>query len=206
MALAHRTVVIRPATNQSGVALITLTVADANGGTRSTTFSVTVLPVLDLIKIIAQPTNANVATGALAQFRVTAGSTLLPLSYQWRRGGSVIPGATNTALIITNAQAAEVGDYQVVISNADGAITSATAQLRLLAPPAIVLLDRAGPTARIFFTTENGFDYTLEFKNAVNAPEWTELETVGGTGQVKTIIDPAATVPTRFYRVRALYG
>src|SRR6185295_16791968 len=44
---ANRTVTITPATNQFGTATITLTVADTNGATASTSFVLTVSPVND---------------------------------------------------------------------------------------------------------------------------------------------------------------
>src|SRR6185436_9093161 len=44
---SNRTITIRPATNQVGSAAITLSVEDADGGTATTTFTITVEPVND---------------------------------------------------------------------------------------------------------------------------------------------------------------
>ncbi|MHB8523233.1 MAG: DUF7507 domain-containing protein, partial [Limisphaerales bacterium] len=51
------------------------------------------------------------------------------------------------------------------------------------------------------FGTEIGKSYTVQYKNTLNDPAWTDLETVAGTGGSLSIIDTAATGATRFYRV-----
>ena len=52
------------------------------------------------------------------------------------------------------------------------------------------------------FPTENGKSYTVQYKNALTDPTWTELETVAGTGGTLSITDAAAAhQPTRFYRI-----
>ncbi len=52
------------------------------------------------------------------------------------------------------------------------------------------------------FPTENGIPYTVQYKNALNDPDWTDLETVIGTGANQSITDPAAAqLPERFYRI-----
>jgi len=55
---SNRTVNLRPATNQSGSANITVTVRDGDGGSNSTTFALSVLPVNDLptLDVIADVT------------------------------------------------------------------------------------------------------------------------------------------------------
>lgn len=58
----------------------------------------------------------------------------LPLSYQWRRDGSAITGATNTTFNIASALEADEGDYTVVITNAYGAVTSAVARVVVFEP------------------------------------------------------------------------
>jgi hypothetical protein len=54
------------------------------------------------------------------------------------------------------------------------------------------------------FATENGKSYTVQYKNKLNDPTWTDLETVVGTGGTLIITDAtAAGQPTRYYRVMA---
>lgn len=46
------------------------------------------------------------------------------LTYQWRKGGTPISGATNSTYTKTNAQATDFGSYDVVISGTCGTVTS----------------------------------------------------------------------------------
>jgi hypothetical protein len=58
----------------------------------------------------------------------------LPLSYQWRRGGSLITGATNSTFSIASATELNEGDYTVVVTNAYGAVTSVVARVIVFEP------------------------------------------------------------------------
>jgi glucose/arabinose dehydrogenase len=95
-----------------------------------------------------QPVNLTVAEGQPATLSVTAlGST--PLSYQWKKNGTDIPGAINSMLTFASASLADNGDYSVVVSNATGSETSATATLTVLEnelPVAEILLPATGAT------------------------------------------------------------
>jgi glucose/arabinose dehydrogenase len=77
----------------------------------------------------AQPQDVTVGIGASATFDVVASGSQ-PLSYQWRRNGSNIPGATGTSYTVTNVQASDDGaQFSVVVSNASGSVTSREALL-----------------------------------------------------------------------------
>ncbi|MBI3416172.1 MAG: VCBS repeat-containing protein [Verrucomicrobia bacterium] len=81
--------------------------------------------------IATQPVGATINPGENATFSVVAAGSP-PLLYQWSLNGTVIDGATNDTLAITGAQAANVGDYTVVVRNAGGAVTSTNAKLQIL--------------------------------------------------------------------------
>ncbi|MEW6156060.1 MAG: immunoglobulin domain-containing protein [Verrucomicrobiota bacterium] len=59
------------------------------------------------------------------------------LVYQWRHNGSVISGATDSALVIADVQLANAGRYSVVISDAAGTLTSKEVLITVLAAPEI---------------------------------------------------------------------
>jgi len=88
-----------------------------------------------------QPADRTVAVGQSATFQVGAsGST--PLTFQWRRNGSPITGATQASYTRTNVQLVDNGAlFDVVVANAYGRATSDAAQL--------TVLQNAVPTARI---------------------------------------------------------
>jgi hypothetical protein len=86
--------------------------------------------------ITTQPQAQTVCAGANASFTVAA--TGSGLTYQWRRNGTDISGATAPTYTITGATAASAGNYDVVITTScNTTITSNTAALAVNAAPAI---------------------------------------------------------------------
>lgn len=85
--------------------------------------------------ITTQPVDAVVCTGGDTSFTVTAIGT--SLTYQWRKGGTDILGATSQTLDITNAQASDAGSYTVVVGGCSSSVTSNPATLSLDALPSI---------------------------------------------------------------------
>jgi hypothetical protein len=84
-------------------------------------------------KITEQPVPQVVSAGASATFEVKV--TGEELEYRWRFNGMTIPGATESTLTIPSAQAANAGDYSVIVSNAGGEAESAPAALTVFAGP-----------------------------------------------------------------------
>ncbi|HEV1994173.1 MAG TPA: hypothetical protein VGR03_07575, partial [Candidatus Acidoferrum sp.] len=79
--------------------------------------------------ITTQPANQTVTAGQTAMFSVVAAGTA-PLTYQWQKNGSVIPGATAasyTTPVTTTADSGEL--FRVVVSNSAGNVTSNSAML-----------------------------------------------------------------------------
>lgn len=85
--------------------------------------------------INVQPAPVVAGIGENALFFVEAGGTA-PLRYQWRvfKEGALmdIPGATNSAILLTNVQPSDGGTYSVAISNALGEIDSNDALLTVV--------------------------------------------------------------------------
>jgi hypothetical protein len=81
--------------------------------------------------ITTQPTGQSAQAGANVALNVAASGTPI-LSYQWRFNGQNIAGATSAALPLTSLTAANSGGYSVVVWNAYGSVTSATASLAVL--------------------------------------------------------------------------
>jgi uncharacterized delta-60 repeat protein len=82
-------------------------------------------------EITQQPVSRQVIAGSAAEFSVTV-TGAEPLSFQWLRGSTPIPGATNTTLLITNVAPSDVGSYVLVATNAAGSATSDPATLSLV--------------------------------------------------------------------------
>jgi alpha-tubulin suppressor-like RCC1 family protein len=69
-----------------------------------------------------------VLIGANVNFTISS-SGLTPLSFQWRKNGINIPGATNAFLTLPNVQPSNGGEYSVVVANRYGSVVSTPASL-----------------------------------------------------------------------------
>jgi subtilisin-like proprotein convertase family protein len=86
-----------------------------------------------LIYFANEPRHVSGVLGSDTAFNVVTGGAG-PFRYQWFFNGQMISGATNSALLLTNLQFAQTGDYWVQISNASGHVTNAVAHLTVSAP------------------------------------------------------------------------
>ena len=89
------------------------------------------------LTILRQPTNTPVILGNSANLNFEAAGTA-PLTYQWRKSGVSIGGATGTNYNIASALASDAGNYDVVVINGvGGSLTSSVVTLTVLLPPTI---------------------------------------------------------------------
>jgi hypothetical protein len=87
--------------------------------------------------ITSQPSNRTVSEGQSALFSVTA-SGAAPLSYQWRRNGTPIAGATLSSYSLSSPSAADSGAvFTVAVSNALGTLVSSPATLTVITLPSV---------------------------------------------------------------------
>ena len=131
-------------------ALYDVVVTNSVGSATSAVASLTVTPAAPTIA--TAPVAQTVAPGTVATLTVVASGTV-PFTYQWRRAGVAIlgnPSATTATLVLPAATTNDAGSYDVVITNALGAVTSAPLTLTVaVAPPPVVTWDFAAaePTA-----------------------------------------------------------
>ena len=91
-------------------------------------------------EITSEPNSQTIATGATVV--LTAGAqpswtippySTAPISYQWSMNGTMVSGATNSSLMITNTSAANQGSYTCAISNVYGSVTTSPATVTVQA-------------------------------------------------------------------------
>ena len=82
-------------------------------------------------QMMVQPTNQYLVPGGTAKFTASASGSPT-LMYQWIINGTAMSGGTNASLTITNVQASDTGNYQLVVSNAFGSATSQSALLSVV--------------------------------------------------------------------------
>jgi uncharacterized delta-60 repeat protein len=93
------------------------------------------LPQLTL-HLVSQPINQSTYFGSNATFSASGYGTPR-LSHQWLFEGTPLAGATNSLLIISNTTFGAQGNYRMVMTDANGSVTSSVATLTILDPPFI---------------------------------------------------------------------
>ena len=105
---------------------VTVTATDSVGNTATGTFAVTVTGTVGLT---VQPSPLTVASGSSATFSVTPFGSA-PFSYQWKKDGANLAGATNASYTIASAQPANGGNYTVVVTNVVGSLVGTRLALK----------------------------------------------------------------------------
>ncbi|HUG12815.1 MAG TPA: immunoglobulin domain-containing protein, partial [Opitutaceae bacterium] len=125
--------------------------------------------------ITTQPSPASAIEGGSATFNVSASGTS-PFSYQWRKDGVAISGATASSLLLSSLTLAQSGTYSVVVSNSAGSATSNGASLTLSAsvaaptittqPAAISVIEGSSVSFNVSASGTSPFNYQWR-KNGV---------------------------------------
>ncbi|MBE7500536.1 MAG: lamin tail domain-containing protein [Verrucomicrobiales bacterium] len=87
--------------------------------------------------ITRQPMGQTVRPGETVTLAVEALDSA-NLSFQWRQDRRFLPGATERVLVLTNAQPAQSGPYQVVVHSPAIAVGSHVVEVRVAQPPDIL--------------------------------------------------------------------
>ena len=116
----------------------TLTLADTgvvysvvvtNGAGNVTSSNATIMVNPQPVALTAQPASAAVTAGQTASFSAAATGSA-PISYQWRRNGVAIAGATSASYTTPASAVADSGAlFTVLVSNAANSVTSNAATL-----------------------------------------------------------------------------
>jgi DNA-binding beta-propeller fold protein YncE len=172
------------------------------GASGSITSSVTPVTVLASPNILSDPQSQTVLAGTDVNFSVVASGSNLNLQWQFNRQN--LNGATNASLILPAVQAAQAGQYAVVMTNAVGSIVSAPACLTVITPPVVMdIVDSAMLTNQLFGLTVNldpGFSYTLEA--SADLFQWQSVAIFNGGGLFDFVDTDSTNYLNRFYRLR----
>ncbi len=141
--------------------------------------------------ITVQPLSQTVAPGGAVTFSVTATGT--SPTYQWRKNGTAIAGATASTLSLTNLQSGNAADYTVVVTTTGGSVTSRFARLVVAAsdPGRIANLSVRAPTGVAGQSLTVGFIMSGGSKQLLIRASG---PTLGALGVPGTILDPILEV------------
>lgn len=163
----------------------------------SSTFCVTV----NSSPIIIGPVSQILCQGSELSMSVSV-TSVLPVTYQWRKNGINISGQTSATLSIAAVTPSDAGSYDVIISNTCGSSTSTTATLTVNSTPVatvpanFTICTGANIAESSFSSAPSGATYTWTNSNTAiglpangsgNVPAFTAINT-GTTNISATII------------------
>jgi len=125
--------------------------------------------------VTVQPVSQTVqSNGTVTLSTTVAGSG--PMSYQWRTNKVPITGERTNTLTISNFRTAQQLNYDVVVTNAAGKATSATARLHLNAPLRFVS-NGLDANKRLVCTLAGVANTNYVIEGTTNFATWTRLAT-----------------------------
>ncbi len=166
------------------------------GSTLSSNAMLTI--TMDPPAITSEPINRSGIVGTNFTFAVSAAGSL-PLFYQWYYNtNTLINGATNSSLVLSNLQFSQSGTYSVIVSNAFGITNSTYAVLTLNYPPVNVLMGTTNvmggsPFTLPVFLVANGNENALSFSIGFNIQRLTYSSVDLGSGASDAVMFPNIT-------------
>jgi hypothetical protein len=161
-------------------------------------------------RVLFNPLVQTVLKGTNVELSVTALGKA-PLSYQWKKNGVDLPGATDAALDLYNLLRADTATYSVAISNAYGGTVSSNAAVRVRSPQQLAGQVSSNGIYELLFGDADGEPMTnvslaffkVEASTNLGATNWTTLT---GTllltnGLIKLDDAGSPTLRNRYYRV-----
>ncbi len=125
--------------------IFNVTITNAAGSVTSADATLTITPLGVAPSVTSQPASVSVNAGQAASFSVTAAGSAT-LTYQWKRDGIAINGATSAAYTLASATAADNGaQFTVTVANGVGTVTSNAATLTVVGSASVAPTISAQP-------------------------------------------------------------
>jgi probable HAF family extracellular repeat protein len=149
-------------------------------------------------RIVAQPQSRIQCLARPVSFSVTAIGAA-PLRYQWFRDATILDGATNASLVISNVSSNDAGVYAVTVSSVSGGETTSVAASLTVQPVCVDIQLHAG----LMIGGITGQTYRVEYVDNLSATnQWLFLTNVVLVQPDQLWFDPQpAHASRRFYRV-----
>jgi len=180
-------------------------ISDDTAKALSATFVDTNIAVVYVMppSVAIQPASQTIVAGSNVTFSVVASGTP-PFGYQWRKNGSNVSGATDSALTRSSITTNDAGSYSAVVTNLAGTVTSADAALFIIVPGPVQLLSMvANPDSTVTssWSSTPGVYYTLQYKSNLLDTQWTAIGEYPASSNSLTLADNPGAANQRFYRL-----
>ena len=190
-------------------AQFSVVVSNSAGTVTSSAAMLTVNAATIAPTITAQPLSQTIIAGQTATFSVTATGTA-PLSYQWRKNGTAITGATASSYTTPAETTADnSAQFTVAVSNSTGSVISAAATLTVTAPGTLTPSSSTLTFGSVTVSTSSTLSATLTNTGSssvtvsgtvISGPGFTatgisvgQIIPVGQTATLKVTFAPAST-------------
>jgi hypothetical protein len=142
--------------------------------------------------------------GVFTQARAASGTS--PLAYQWRFNNAAFSGGTNSSLTVSNAGFANAGNYQVIVTNGYGGVTSSVASLTLVAYNRITPQLLTGGKVYLGYGGAPGTNYALDRTFNLRSPiSWIpQVTNSAGAGGVLILTNTPDPATNNFWRIRSV--
>ncbi len=140
----------------------------------------------------------NAATATNVTFSVTAYGTGT-LTYQWRKDGVDVPGATGTSITITNVQLVDEGAYTVAVTDLSGTAISPVGNIYVLInlvvtqAPLTQIVPSGGNVSLSGSVSGNPLPITYEWRRLTPTPAFTNLTVLNSRTSFYSFTAPVLT-------------
>lgn len=165
-----------PGATEATYRIATVTTADAGsysvvvtnslGSAATSSASLTVNAAVPVVLYPSSPTDATAVQGGSVSFYAGINSGSEPFTFQWRKNGVPIPGATDGSLSLPVVALTDAGKYSVVVTNPAGSATSREATL-IVTPAIPVAITRAPESAAIYEGQDASFSVSVNGSSPV---------------------------------------
>lgn len=129
------------------------------------------------------PISQTAAVGNSAAFTVSAVG-VGPLTYQWRHNGINVPSNTSQVLALPVVHASDAGNYDVVVSNGGGSVTSAPSAVLTVINPRVMVTgqwDFNGNLAATYGTALQYYDASVQANTTFGTTTDFGISDINGT-------------------------
>ena len=157
------------------------------------------LPVITVV-----PTNQTVRTGTNVTMVGAATGTPAP-TFQWRRNGVDVPGATGASLVLNNVTTNQTASYSLVASNGIGSVSSGAGLLTVTPRVQFGGGPGGGPTVSggfFMINVSGGGIGSIVVEGSTNLVNWIPIFTNSTPGGTVLFSDPISNGTRKFYRAR----